>query len=97
VAIDIQPPLLEIPLMLIARATSERQNARSLAGPRVHFWVRQAEGTTAELWLPVSLETFEPSMQPDASEKRRAEPLVILAVGSRSFLPPASPKSRRVR
>jgi PAS domain S-box-containing protein len=50
------------------------------SGGRFKLQSRPGEGTTAELWLPVSLETFEPSMQPDASEKRRAEPLVILAV-----------------
>jgi PAS domain S-box-containing protein len=50
------------------------------SGGRFSLQSRPGEGTTAELWLPVSLETVEPSMQPAASEERRAEPLVVLAV-----------------
>ena len=50
------------------------------SGGRFSLQSRPGEGTTAELWMPVSLETVEPSMQPAASEERRAEPLVVLAV-----------------
>jgi CheY-like chemotaxis protein/anti-sigma regulatory factor (Ser/Thr protein kinase) len=50
------------------------------SGGRFSLQSRPGEGTTAELWLPVSLERVEPSMQPAASEERRAEPLVVLAV-----------------
>jgi PAS domain S-box-containing protein len=52
------------------------------SGGRFELRSRQGEGTTAELWLPLSPEavTVEPSKQPAASEEKYAQPLIVLAV-----------------
>jgi CheY-like chemotaxis protein len=53
------------------------------SGGRFELRSHLGEGTTAELWLPISQEapvTVEPSRQAAASEERHAQPLVVLAV-----------------
>jgi signal transduction histidine kinase len=55
------------------------------SGGRFNLQSSPGEGTTAELWLPVAQKapaTVGPSVQPDAREERRAEPLVVLAVAT---------------
>jgi PAS domain S-box-containing protein len=59
------------------------------SGGRFSLQSSPGEGTTAELWMPISQEArsaAEPSMQPAKSEERGAEPLIVLAVDDDSLV-----------
>ena len=59
------------------------------SGGRFNLQSRPGEGTTAELWMPVSQQVPsapEPNMQPAAREERRSEPLIVLAVDDDSLV-----------